>query len=441
MKQELDRRIGEMEEELIRWRRDLHRYAEPGGMEMRTSSKIARFLEECGYEVLTGKQVCLESARMGLPSKEALEEHFQWAKDHGADPQYLEATRGGFTGVIGILHCGDGPTAALRFDIDALGVYENKENHFPAAQGFASCTDGVMHACGHDGHMTIGLGTARLLSEIKDKLQGTVKIIFQPAEEGVRGAKSIVEHGHLDHVDYILGSHLSASVDGKCHISPGKAGTFATTKLDVIFRGKASHAGISPQEGNNAMLAAASAVLNLQAIPRHQMGSSRINVGTLHAGTGRNVICDRAKMELEVRGETTEINAYMEQYARRIIKGAADMHGCNVEIQVAGSSDAIECSPEFVEIIRKICAEKLDISVIDPTDLGGSEDFAYMTGHVIRQGGQACFTGIDVPCEGPFHSSGFDFDERALKLGVKYYCGVVAELLKKPAGTPEAFLK
>ena len=431
MKQELDRRIGEMEEELIRWRRDLHRYAEPGWMEMRTSSRIARFLKNCGYEVLTGRQVCLDSARMGLPSEEALEEHFQWAKAHGADPQYLEDTRGGFTGVIGILHCGDGPAAALRFDIDALGVYENKENHFPAAQGFASCTDGVMHACGHDGHMAIGLGTAKLISKMKDYIQGTVKIIFQPAEEGVRGAKSIVEHGHLDHVDYVLGSHLSASADGKCHVSPGKAGTFATTKLDVTFHGRASHAGISPQEGSNAMLAAASAVLNLQAIPRHQMGASRVNVGTLYAGTGRNVICERAKMELEVRGETTEINAYMEQYARRILKGASDMHGCSVEIQVAGASDAIVNSPHLVKRIQKICTEKLGISVIEPSDLGGSEDFAYMASRVIAGGGQACFAGIDVPCAGTFHSSEFDFDERALKLGVKYYCGVVLQLLKK----------
>ena len=426
----LDKRIEEIQEELIQWRRDLHKYAEPGWMEMRTSSRIAGFLKECGYEVLAGRQVCLESARMGLPTEEALEEHYRWAREHGADLQYLEDTRGGFTGVIGILHCGEGPVTALRFDMDALGVFENKEDHFPAEQGFASCTDGVMHACGHDGHMAIGLGTAKVLARMKDRIHGTVKVLFQPAEEGVRGAKAMVEHGHLDGVDYVLGSHLSASTDGECHVSPGKAGTFATTKLDVVFTGKASHAGISPQEGRNAMLAAATAVLNLQGIPRHQMGTSRVNVGTLHAGTGRNVICDRAKLEMEVRGETTEINTYMENYARRIIKSAAGMHDCSVEIQTVGSADAIVCSEELTEKIRKICKEKLNLSVIQPTDLGGSEDFAYMTSRVISRGGQACFAGIDVPCAGPFHSSGFDFDERALKLGVKYYCGVVLELLK-----------
>ena len=119
--------------ELTAIRRDLHRFAEPGWLEMRTTSLLARKLTDLGYEVLTGPAVCKADARMGLPSPETLEEHYVWAQEHGADPDFLPATRGGFTGVIATMHCGEGPTVALRFDIDALGVLEaGDETHLPA---------------------------------------------------------------------------------------------------------------------------------------------------------------------------------------------------------------------------------------------------------------------------------------------------------------------
>ena len=121
------------------------------------------------------------------------------------------------TGVIGLLHCGEGPTVAMRFDIDALGVFEESgECHLPAREGFASVNEGFMHACGHDGHAAIGRGVARVLMEIRCRLHGTVKLIFQPAEEGVRGAKAIVEKGHLDDVQYLLGSHICLLYTSRC---------------------------------------------------------------------------------------------------------------------------------------------------------------------------------------------------------------------------------
>lgn len=264
-----------MRQELAERRRDLHRYPETGWMEMRTSSLIAAELKKLGYEVLTGEAVCRSDARMGLPAPEALDAHYRWAEANGADPEFLPDTKGGNTGVIGILRCGEGPVVAMRFDIDALPVQEERrEGRVPCEQDFCSTVDGSMHACGHDGHMTIGLGTAKLLARMRERLSGTVKLIFQPAEEGVRGAKSIVENGHLDDVDYLLGSHLSASVDGSCYVCPGMAGTLATTKLDASFSGKSAHAGVCPQDGANALLAAAAAVLNLHAIPRHGDGAS-----------------------------------------------------------------------------------------------------------------------------------------------------------------------
>lgn len=427
---EISEMADRLQEKLSACRRDLHRHGETGWLEMRTSSLIAARLKKMGYEVLTGDQVCRPEARMGLPSKELFDQHYQWALEHGADKEYLERAKDGHTGVIGILCCGEGPTVALRFDMDALNVFEDGgPEHLPAREGFCSVTEGTMHACGHDGHMTIGLGTAELLMQFKDRLSGTIKLIFQPAEEGVRGARSIVEMGHLDDVDYVMASHLSASADGRCYVCPGMAKTFATTKLDACFTGKAVHAGVCPQNGKNALMAAATAVLNIQAIPRHENGSSRVNVGTLHAGTGRNVVCDRAKMEIEVRGETTEINDYMEASVRRILQGCADMYECGLEITTMGSAAAIQCTEAFTERIARVCREKLHMDVRPSEGMGASEDFAYMTKRVIELGKNACFTGIHIPCRASFHNRSFDFDERALALGVKFYTGVVWDLL------------
>ena len=169
---------------MVAQRRDFHKYAESGWLEMRTSSIIARKLTELGYEVLTGEQVCKRDERMGVPSDEALAKAYARAIDQGADPEFVKATEGGMTGVIGILRCGEGPTVAMRFDIDALGVNESmEEDHLPAKEGFASINAGTMHACGHDGHGVSGLGVAEVLMQIKDQLHGTVKLIFQPSEK------------------------------------------------------------------------------------------------------------------------------------------------------------------------------------------------------------------------------------------------------------------
>ncbi len=226
-----------MKQELVKIRRDFHRYPELGWMEMRTSSIIASYLKRFGCdEVLVGRDVCLDEARMGLPAEEELNRHYEEAAaQEGTDLAYLPDTKGGFTGVVGILRCGEGPTVAFRFDMDALPVLECKEEaHYPTKEGFASRNTGVMHACGHDGHMTVGLGTAKILCELREQLHGTVKFIFQPAEEGVRGAKSIVEHGHLDDVDYVLGAHMGGGPEQKeAAIGIGGGESLATVKYDV----------------------------------------------------------------------------------------------------------------------------------------------------------------------------------------------------------------
>lgn len=237
--EQITKMADEIAPELVAQRRDFHKFAEKGWFEMRTSSIIARKLTEMGYEVSVGDQVCKKDARMGVPSDEELEEQYERAVAQGADPEFVKYTKGGMTGVIGILRCGEGPTVAMRFDIDALGVFEEKDkSHRPACEGFGSVNEGFMHACGHDGHATIGLGVAKVLMSIKDSLHGTMKLIFQPAEEGVRGAKSIVENGHLDGVDYLIGSHVSdKAADDPAVVIPGSHGSLATTKYDVFFHG------------------------------------------------------------------------------------------------------------------------------------------------------------------------------------------------------------
>ena len=421
-------------EELTKIRRDLHKHAESGWLEMRTTSIIARKLTEMGYEVLLGDKVCKAESRMGVPSAEALEKGYQRAVEQGGDPEFLPYTKGGMTGAIAILDCGEGPTVALRFDIDALGVIESDEaDHRPMAEGFASINYGSMHACGHDGHACVGLGVAKTLMEIKDQLHGKVKLIFQPAEEGVRGAKSIVDNGHLDGVDFCIGSHISdlAKEEG-VEVTPGAYGSLSTCKYDVTYHGVSSHASGKPQLGKNALLAAATAALNLSAIARHGEGGTRVNVGRLIAGSGRNVIPDEAFMEVEVRGDTTEINEYMCDKAMRIIEHAAAMYDCTSEVKLMGAASSVNSDPDFAQRIAGI-AEKVGLKPATNrmAKSGGSEDFAYMMNRVQEQGGKAAFVRVHTKMSAPAHNRRLDFIESDyLHKAIKIFCASVYDILK-----------
>ena len=424
----------EMKDEMIRQRRDFHAHPETAWTEFRTTSLIAEELQKLGYEVLMGSDILDEGARMMVPDEKTLKQCAQRAIKEGANPVLVDRMKGGMTGCVGIMHFAKpGKTVALRFDIDSLFVAEDPApSHRPSALGFQSKHPGLMHACGHDGHATIGLGVAKVLMSIKDSLHGTMKLIFQPAEEGVRGAKSIVENGHLDGVDYLIGSHVSDKADDDpAVVIPGSHGSLATTKYDVFFHGVSAHAGGSPEKGKNVMPAVATAILNLYGIPRNSAGMSRINVGTVVAGSGRNVIADVAKMEIEVRGETTEINQYMEEYAKNIIEGAAKMHGCTSEMKVMGSAYSLTSDQALMDRVRRVCEEKLHLPVSETTSSrnGGSEDVSYMMRRVQEQGGQATFMRILTKESAPGHNRRFDFDEQALPNAVKVFCGTVYDIL------------
>ena len=210
-------------------------------------------------------------------------------------------------------------------------------------------------------------------------------------------------------------------------------GSLATSKLDVTFIGEAAHAGGYPEQGKNALLAAASAVLALHAIPRHSGGQSRVNVGTLHAGGGRNVVPDRAFMQVEVRGETTEINEYMERQARNICQGAAAMQGCACEITLAGQAEGQHSDPELIACIGKAVAEywpELTLSSQQNARNWGSEDISIFMNRVQAHGGQATYMRVMTPMAGAQHTVSFDMDESVIGKSVKVFCAAALELMK-----------
>ncbi len=418
-------------------RRDFHRFAETAWLEMRTSAIINKTLTELGYEVVTGRALCLEEARIGVPEAEVLKEHAELALCQGAPEEYLtEDMKEGFTGVMGILECGEGPVVALRFDIDALGlIEEEKESHRPFREGFASVNRGMMHACGHDGHGAIGLGVAEVLMRLKKELCGTIKLIFQPGEEGAKGARAIVAHGHLDDVDYFVGTHIAPTGgpdDGD--VTPGTWGSLATSKYDAHFYGEAAHAGGFPERGRNAIAAACNAVVNLTAIPRHSAGITRVNVGVISGGTGRNVVSDHAMIQFEVRGETTEINRFMDDEAVRICKGTAWMWGCTCELILQGGAESQHSDEDFLEQIAGIVERDLPhlrVSSCKNAQNWGSEDISLMMNRVQEHGGKAVYMRSMTPMASAQHTVTFDFDEKVLAEGIQVFAAIVWELCKR----------
>ena len=439
--EDIYRKISDMAEEqrdeLIQLRRDFHRYPETSWLEMRTSAKIAEYLTELGMEVLTGKNVCREEARIGVPDPDILERHFSQVKEQGAPARFLtEELEQGYTGVVGILRCGEGPTVALRFDIDALPMEEAEDlEHRPFREGFSSQNPGMMHACGHDCHAAIGLGTARILSALRDQLHGTVKFLFQPGEEGTKGAYAMVENGHLDGVDYFAGTHVAPDdKEDDGDITPGTYGSLATCKYNVFFHGQAAHAGGFPEEGKNAVLAAAHAAVGLSGIARHSQGISRVNVGVIRGGSNSNVVADEAMISMEVRGETDEINQYMDRRAKEICQAAAMMEECSCEMRLMGRAPSQVSSPELIDRISNLVRNHLPqyrVSSNPNAKNWGSEDIGFMMNRVQEQGGQAVYMRTMTKMASPQHTVRFDVDEDVLVKGAVSFSAIVCDLLKK----------
>ena len=412
---------------LMNYRREFHRYPESAWCEFFTTSRIAGHLQSLGYDLCFSDSIIARETIMGRDDAniaQAQERALSW----GASLDFL-AQMDGVTGVGAVLDTGcPGPVIAIRFDIDAVDVMESQvDSHRPRFLGFASLAPGVTHACGHDAHAAIGLGIAEVLAEHKDALCGKIKFLFQPAEEGCRAGKAIAESGWLDDVDYFFAAHIGMNVpSGTLVCDPQHF--LCSSKFDLHFSGKPAHAGIEPNAGRNALAAACTAVTQMLAIPRHRDGMTRLNVGQLHAGDGRNVIPANAVLMGETRGENRELNSYMYQQVEQIAQASAMMHGVQVEIKAQGEAIGLQNDAELVELLSYIGPESGFSKIIREKDFGASEDAGYLVDRVQAQGGKAiyCLVGSDLTAG--HHNGDFDIDESRMLPAVKLFINAIEQL-------------
>jgi aminobenzoyl-glutamate utilization protein A len=314
--------------------------------------------------------------------------------------------------------------------MDALPIEEARDDqHRPAREGFVSQRPGVMHACGHDAHTAIGIAVGRVLGRVREQLRGTVRIVLQPAEEGARGAAAMVAAGALDGVDYFLCPHVGAASGVTGAVIPGVTGFLATVKLDAWYQGKAAHAGLEPERGHNALLGAAQAALGLHALPRHSAGDSRVNVGVLRAGTGRNIIPAEAHLKLELRGESTSVVDDLEAQARQVLAGAAAMWGLEHRVERAGAAPSATSDAALIELIGRIAGTLPTVTRVgEPAFAGASDDATAMMLRVQETGGTAAYLLVGTELAAGHHNERFDIDERCLLPAIQLFALAALEL-------------
>ncbi|UUI03992.1 amidohydrolase [Oceanobacillus jeddahense] len=420
--------LQELQQFAVDTRRKFHTVPEAGFTEFITTFEIYQLLQNLSFHLYIGKEIMDSDERMGLPKPEEIEASKERALAYGVPEAFVEKLDGGHTGVVAVLDTGrKGPHIALRYDIDGLPIIESdEEGHAPFDEGFRSKHSQEMHACGHDGHISIGLAAAKYIDANKEKLTGKFTIIFQPAEEGLRGANSIVQKGWVDKVDYFMSGHIGINALQAGSVAATANQILASTKFDVTFKGKSAHAGVEPNEGKNALNAAATALLQLNAIPRHRDGATRINVGHLSGGSGRNVIADEAVMLVGTRGETTELNQYMYQEAERIIQASAAMYDIESNISFMGQGLGTVCDAAWIDIVKEACQNNSDVKeVYDVLPLKASEDVSYMMDHVQKNGGLATYMIFPSLLPAGHHHPQFDIDEEAIRTAVSVYIDVI----------------
>lgn len=417
------------EDELTELRRDFHRYPEPGWCEFRTTVRIVEELERLGVgEIHVGADALDPNERLGVPEDDVLADWFEKARSETDRTELLDQLRGGHTGAVAVVKNGDGPTVGLRVDIDALPITESADDdHKPAADGFHSANEGYMHACGHDAHITFGLGTIR--SVIESDFDGTFKIFFQPSEELLGGGKAMASGPHVDDVDYLFGVHVGLDKPVGT-VAAGIDEALALSRMDVTFEGESAHAGLAPNEGRNAVQAFVAAASNVYAIPRHRDGDTRVNIGELRADNAANVIADRATASIEVRGESTDLMEYMRGAVRRYVDTAAEMHECEAEVTLTGESIRHDSDEELVDLVSETVTDRSEsLSLVRRDSLDASEDATYLMKAVSENGGKATYLGIGASNPSGHHTPRFDIDERSLSIGVEILSASVSKLL------------
>ncbi|WP_158599664.1 amidohydrolase [Lysinibacillus halotolerans] len=411
---------------LKEWRRDFHKFPEPGWLEFRTSAIIAEKLRTWGYDVYVGKEI-VNGISLGVPNQSLEQAFYQKAVQSNVSSKWLEKMEAGKTGVIATFDTGiEGPTIAYRVDIDALPILESAdEDHMPEKLNFRSENEGFMHACGHDSHATIGLGLAQQLMERKVMLRGKFIIIFQPAEEGVRGGSAIVSSPLLENIDYLFALHIGTGVPKGTFVA-GVDGFLATSKFDVTIKGVAAHSGINAERGKNALLASAQATLALHSLPPHSEGVARVNVGTLQAGSGRNIIPSLAKMELEIRGETTAIHDFYEKRVQEIFNGIRAMYDVDIQVEKVGYALNIPSDQKLAKTLKETAKFQSAIhEIVEYKEFNsGSEDATFLMKHVQEQGGLACYSIIGTTLAADHHHEKFDIEEDDMLAALEIWLNV-----------------
>ena len=367
---------------IVSVRRTLHQYPELSGQETRTAAVIADFLRGIGIQCRTNVAG---------------------------------------TGVIAdIPGMAEVPCVVLRADTDALPIQEE------TGLEFASAHDGVMHACGHDGHTAMLLGAAALLSSEGD-LPAPVRLIFQPAEEKGTGAQAMIQAGALEGAGMIFGGHLDRHYHPGAIVVAEGAVNASSDNFTIEIIGQGAH-GARPHESIDAVVVGSLMIMALQTIVSREIDPSRpsvVSVGQFQAGTAPNVIAGQARMEGTVRAQDPAVRRQLLNSVRRIAESIAQLHGARIHVVVKEGTPPLINTPDMATLARRAAVEAVGEANVLPLKTAnmGAEDFSYymekIPGAYVRFGGQ-------VPGkEGfPAHSSKFDFDEEALAVGAAYYRAV-----------------
>jgi amidohydrolase len=385
-------RISAMHAEMTAWRRDIHADPELGFEEHRTSEFVARKLAEFGCVV-----------------------HRQVGK----------------TGVVGILRTGNGPSVGLRADMDALPIAE--ANDLP----YRSRNPGRMHACGHDGHTAMLLGAARYLAETKN-FDGTAVFIFQPAEEGLGGARAMIDDRLFSRFpcDSVFGMHNTPGLPiGKFAIRPGAmmaGGAF----FDVSVTGSGSH-GARPEAGIDPVLAACHIVTALQAIVARNIGptdAAVVSATAIHGGEAYNVIPQTVLIRGTVRAFSDEIMQRIERWMRRTAQGVAEGFGATAAVEFRSLFAPLVNDPAETTFMADAAAEVVGEAHVDRNRsmVMASEDFSFMLEQ--RPGAYINVGNGDGVGSTPVHNPHYNFNDEALPLGASLYARIVERKLPRLAG-------
>lgn len=374
--------------DLINTRREFHKIPEIGFKEIKTTKLIIKKLQEMGLKPIFGGAIY---------------------KDLNNEEKTIE---NGYTGVL--VELGHAPYTLFRADIDALPVTEsNKDSHVPKKLGFRSKNEGNMHACGHDGHITLGLKLAEYFKNDASLYKNRgIKILFQPAEEGVQGASRMSDLITKD-ADKVIGFHIGLG-EPAGYIGVGSTNFYGVKKLELTFFGTASHACNNPENGISALDMALSFINLMRSITFDSKDKRIMNIGMIHGGNALNIVMDKITLGIDLRSINNE---KLEDMYKKILsssKAIAESIGGSAELKIIGeASGYVENDIQLVKEIESHLNKK-NIKTTTTPDFGASEDVTKYMIDVKKNGGQAIHLLLGANLPGSHHSSTFDFDDGEL---------------------------